>query len=153
MKDKPKTGDAELCGQRSHRLLTWGGGGGLPVVLQHGVQVSLGGAVLQREAAVDGVAVHGVAVQGHQQALPGAWGKGRCDSSSGFPHRAPSSAPLGGHTGHHRAEGKLSTVGSDACQQDSPACPLNPAPQTTQDKANLSWPTTAAPMPCTLLST
>ena len=66
MKDKPKTRDAELCRQQSHRLLTWGGGSALPVVLLHGVQVSLGGAVLQQEAAVDGVVVHGAAVQGHQ---------------------------------------------------------------------------------------
>lgn len=75
MKDKPKTRDAEFCRPRSHRLLTGGGSGRLPAVLRCGVQVSLGGAVLQREARVDGVVVHGVAVHGHQQALPGAWGK------------------------------------------------------------------------------
>ena len=93
MKDKPKTRDAELCRPWAHRLLTWGGGSGLPAILRRGVQVSLGRAVLQREAGVDGVVVHGVAVQGHQQALPGAWGKGRWDSSSGFPHRPPLLCP------------------------------------------------------------
>lgn len=129
MKDKPKTRDAELCMPWSHRLLTRGGGSGLPAILRRGVQVSLGRAVLQWQAGVDGVVVHGVAVHGHQQALPGAWGKGRWDSSSGFPHGPPSSALLGGHTGRCRAEGKLSTMGSDARQQDSPARPPNPAPQ------------------------
>lgn len=56
-------------------------------------------------------------------------GQGKWDSSSGFPHRPPSSALLDGHTGRCRAEGKLNAVGSDACQQDSPARPPNPAPQ------------------------
>lgn len=139
MKDKPKTRDAELCRLQSHRLLTRGGSGRLPAVLWCGVQVSLGGAVLQWEAGVDGVVVHGVAIHGHQQALPGAWGKGRWDSSSGFPHRPPSSALLGGHTGRCRAEGKLSIVDSDACQQDSPARRPNPDPQshTEQGKPEL----------------
>lgn len=68
MNDEAKT-DSEPVPEG--RLPTWGVLRRLPAVLRGGVQVSLGGAVLQWEAGVDGVVIHGVAVHGHQQALQG----------------------------------------------------------------------------------